>query len=697
MKIGQTATLLLATCILSTTCYMEADAQSLRSSRSDTQPQIFERSEQINRSESMESAGSRTRDIAVENVERLQKPKREHVSRISATGSVDLSIQNLNVSPEVITSGESVTIRAEVKNDSGKLLKNVRVKFTQNGKVIGTKVLTLPAGAGKPVELSVEPSGRGRVRVSASVHPGRGLVERTTRNNITSGYLTITSPRIRPQRVLLTDNPIATPQAAKRLRRVDSTNEMKHLKMDLFPYKFSLEHPKYQSGDQVVVKIAVRSTGQNRPPNVPVSYYLDGKRIGTEQVKIGPMVSSFKFKAERIGRHTLTARVDPHGLYPEFNEKNNLARVDLVIAPMAKISNEMVAGKRGRIPQDSLNNENQQAKNKMNERKARLDRLASHPGHRGSPGGSGNSEDHIPGKPGGIIEPGSGFAGSPFEEDHDDIPGITNPTGRKNPADRILTPEKMDQYTPMGSVGALYGGVNPAKDPRIGGGTGKTDPNGFNGQHMSADLFSLVSGHMNAGWEWVEKDTWNGVTNFKAFWDDGKTYDSYVLINGEYVYMGTYDSETGKKIKNSRTTDDFDGDIGGKNPMTEEDKKILQDALLAAAYQDITSGPIIKSDGGVVDPMENRANGDETQESAGQTEKGEGKATAAHKPGSQKPGSQLTGGGRIDVDKPEEKVKTPQGFHVIDPMEQSAQSVASVSPQASADLPEVEPENIVNQ
>lgn len=313
-------------------------------------------------------------------------------------------------------------------------------------------------------------------------------------------------------------------------------------------------------------------------------------------------------------------------------------------------------------------------------------RQAAKYGNNGLPGGSasgsGSGMAGPPQTPGGITWPGgSGDAPPLFGDGEGDIPGIADPTGMGRPGDKIVTPDKMGEHTPGGSYGNLYGGVNPARDPRGGGGRGK-DPNGYNPSTMSGAQFNLVfTGVNNPAIDWVEKDTWNGTTTFKAYWDGGKLYDSYAVVDGDAVYMGTYDSETGEKqpgSENRGETFDGAGNVGNKNPLSEEDRQKIKKARLDQAYEEITSGPAVNNDGGVVDPARNQARGDGN---AGGSGKGSAQAkapVAAKPPNSQKPGSLLTGGGRIDTDKPSAQVKPPQGFQVIDPPARQGEAAGRV-------------------
>jgi len=274
-----------------------------------------------------------------------------------------------------------------------------------------------------------------------------------------------------------------------------------------------------------------------------------------------------------------------------------------------------------------------------------------------------------PQAPGGITWPGSGSTPPPFGAGTGDIPEITNPTGMAHPGDKIVTPDTMGKYTPGGSYGNLYGGVNPARDPRQGGGRG------FDGVFSGTtkeDIAKLIyifdpeAASYNREADAVVVDEGKAVTTIYYFHHDS---DGKIFV--EKVEFVKVVAESGESI-------DGAGNKGGKNPLSEEDRRKIREAVLSKVYEEVKNGPAVHRDGGVVDPVRNQANGDGNAPGSGKSS-GQGKAPIAAKaPNSQKPGSLLTGGGRIDTDKPSAQVKLPQGFQVVDPPAQQGRAPGRV-------------------
>ncbi len=398
-------------------------------------------------------------------------------------------------------------------------------------------------------------------------------------------------------------------------------------------------------------------------------------------------------------------QVAPRGQGRGFGSKipHRAFNTTTAIAAAPAPGQKAVTGIRRQRPQVSMNSAQQMAApplhqptlvfgSKIKERARMGKNGRSIPGSDGpgsSPGGSG----HGSGRPGDINEPGSENTPPPFGDQGDGIPGpIDNPTGIGNPADKLVTPDKMGKYDPIGSMGDLYGGVNPSKDPRLGGNVGGVPKGGSKSANNGG---SSKSGKNNTKETWVGINTGKltpmavglvlGVGTWQAAegaWGTTAAKSSKGTIRVAYFYMDGWIEFT--KTKDGHVTTSYythpgahdntgrNGHQGEHQMLSEDQKRKIRAALLQQTYYDITHGPAIRSEGGVIDPVRNQADGKNnnkgSQQSKGRSA-GRGQSPMiARQPGSQKPGSLLTGPGRIDRNgRFSKSIQSPQGFHVIDP------------------------------
>ncbi|MCW8796699.1 MAG: hypothetical protein OQK67_06505 [Chlorobium sp.] len=279
----------------------------------------------------------------------------------------------------------------------------------------------------------------------------------------------------------------------------------------------------------------------------------------------------------------------------------------------------------------------------------------------GSDAGSGGGMAGAPQAPGGITSPGSGNTPPPFGDGQGDVPGISNPTGMGRPGDKIVTPDNMGEHSVSGSYGNLYGGINPARDPRQGGGRGDFTFLATTKSQMNNVMYVYnppqSAARDNAEAMVVDSDS-NGATIYYFYKDSAGTV---------HVESVSVPNETGS---GTNSIDGF-GDKGDQQPLSEEEKEKIRKAKMAEAYEFVKNSPAVHNDGGVVDPVRNQANGDRSSSGSGKSSGQVKAAVAAKGKHAQKPGSVLTGGGRIDTDNSgTSQFKPPQGFHVIDPKEQ---------------------------
>ncbi len=275
----------------------------------------------------------------------------------------------------------------------------------------------------------------------------------------------------------------------------------------------------------------------------------------------------------------------------------------------------------------------------------------------------------------GVDMPGEGNNAPPFVDEDDGLSGITDPAGGMGGKGKnIQIPGK---YTPIGSYGNLYGGVNPARDPRMGGGvadktgsTGGSKDYEANPQPMKKNEAELVFG-VSSGCDYYEVDQYGPSNNRTTLLVGYHTLNNKIIAREVWVISGDRAIYAGFTEMN-RTTDDYDGKGSRRNGLTPEERRRVEKIISQQVLDDIENGPVISNDGGVVDPVRNQASMDAN---TGSVSNGSvhGKAPQASKnPGSFKPGSQLTGPGRIDVDKGKYIPQLPKGFHVVDPATKSA-------------------------
>lgn len=277
-------------------------------------------------------------------------------------------------------------------------------------------------------------------------------------------------------------------------------------------------------------------------------------------------------------------------------------------------------------------------------------------------------------KPGGNWEPGSENKTPPFEDDNGlgDIYG--NKAGHR-PNDHIKNPDQMGPGDASSPAQNLYGPTGKPL-PGLGGvAGGKKDKSGNHWVKKSL-------AEMAAGWGGDLRKLYNALKKKGKSTDITGTVATGVSLyfikikNNGSTYTLVYDvsGRTAKLVDRKKEGKSLDGsgDEGGREPLSAKERKMINDAKAAAAYDDILNFIPIQNDGGVVDPVRNQANG----ESGGQNgERNKGRASGSHgkapkiakQPGSHRPGSDLTGPGRVDRPKPGKSVKLPQGFHVIDP------------------------------
>lgn len=462
-------------------------------------------------------------------------------------------------------------------------------------------------------------------------------------------------------------NPVQrVPAAAQRVAPVE---KMESSLPDLSLDQLSASPDRVSPGNSVTLIALVGNSGSAMLPSVQV-IFLDAqsrKKLGEQFIDIGAASKQqVTITVPLVGQGivTIKAVVNPERRVAEKNGLNNeKTTVVTIVTPAIPTQDPVLTKKRtppastktrpvGRntpAENEALGNKFDPGKDKRNEQL---------PG--GSVAGSGSGSAGPPTMPGGISEPGSGGTTPPFGAEGD-VPGITDPTGMGRPGDKIVTPDSMDKHSPSGSYGNLYGGVNPARDPRQGGGRGLEGVfSGLSKEEVNKLVYIFdPKGGTNYNWRKnadgaVVDETRNSTTIYYFY---NRPDGSVFVEKQKYDKAG----ESGNDI-------DGDGDKGSKTPLSEEDRRRKRQAALNKVYEEVKNSPAVQSDGGVVDPVRNQANGDGNAAGSGNSS-GQGKAPVAAKaPNSQKPGSLLTGGGRIDTDKPSTQVKLPQGFQVIDPM-----------------------------
>ena len=540
----------------------------------------------------------------------------------------DLAFVRLTSVRKQILQGQSVVIRATVRNNGRGNQHAVPVDFMLDGRKIGSRKVTIPANQTQTCIFRYTAAKSGNHSLVAKIDPGNRIKERNERNNSASIPIVV-----RPQ------------QQIARSKAADSRNKA-----------------------TASATIATRAATPISIPR-PINPAGRGRNLITLQKRSAETQAGSTSPSSRLhGRQAVT-------------QTHKVARTS------STLSRRMQPSK---LPVSRAGAENKELRKRGTARTHNGPNMTGR-GSKGSGSSSGDIGGLTAGgNPGGSGEPGAGQAPPPFEDD-DGLGDIFGGKGTKRPNDKIITPDQMTGKVDTNSPAAnLYGpGGKPLPGP--GGVAGGRSHHGWRkvgsrkGESQAKHIASVLSikgpGGQNAG-KGALKTT---VVKHK----NGSLAVIFYHKDGPTIYRETRKGSRkwkcsiffkAKTVTGSNESMNGSGDKGSKDPLSNSERRDIADARAAEVWDAVNNYTPIQS-GGVIDPVRNQANG----ETGGQgSEKGKGQTggkkapRAAHAPGSHRPGSSLTGPGRMDRDPVGKQVKLPQGMHVVDPMAKNELSTGRV-------------------
>ncbi len=558
----------------------------------------------------------------------------------------DLVIGRLYTSTHGIHSGDTISLRVKVSNRSSTSIRGIKVRFLnqQRRQVLAEKTLNLAAGAFSVSQLNTPVFGNGRTNIVAIIDPNRRITERNETNNTAQIQLSITPAAMRTSRII-TPSPTPTSNSSvlrsRQLHRASGLFLTQQAKMVVSGSIAGNKKTPDSQPPRPQLGLAVTPGGQARGFDSKKQQFRTFGITAAASLP-GQQAVTIKRKLKPLKRTDTTLKITTLPLH----------RSTLVFG--SRIRERVRMGKNGStIPGDD--------------------------GQGANPGGPGFGSGVF----GGINEPGVDDA-PPFGGNGGTPGPINDPTGMGNPADRIMTPDKMGQYDPIGSMGDLYGGVNPSIDPRLGGHVGAgakggsksaDKESGYDRYFMTNPKEAMIVFDPNAPRSYgyaigVVVEDHDNYTTLTYFFGDA--FQSHLRKKIRTIIKKSFVIDSNKNEKGSTAGIDNRGNQGSHQMLSEAQKRKIREAQLQQTYDDVTHGPAIQSEGGVIDPVRNQADGNSNHKSSeknqGQSADQRQSAMLAKQPGSWKPGSELTGNGRIDRDnKSSKSIKKPQGFHVVDP------------------------------
>ncbi|MDJ1422371.1 MAG: CARDB domain-containing protein [Candidatus Methanoperedens sp.] len=104
----------------------------------------------------------------------------------------DLEPSNIQVIPDIVTKGQNITLKADVRNTGYWDAQNIEMQFLKNGTIINASIIpVLKAGNMVTIETKWVPDNLGSYNISVSVDPGNRVPESNKSNNYVSRIVTI--------------------------------------------------------------------------------------------------------------------------------------------------------------------------------------------------------------------------------------------------------------------------------------------------------------------------------------------------------------------------------------------------------------------------------------------------------------------------------------------------------------------------